>query len=262
MNSLKISSLIVIIGMTSCSLPTYTNLWQSDPVKIDGKDVEWALPLRYYDSGSKLQYTVSNDNRNLYLCIRATDEQTQAKIVHTGMEVWIDTTGKNKHQVGIAYPLINSLENVKQPLVNPSDKKRFTDEFNEMQLIGFKSPIGGLTSILDNSAVNLKMSLDNSGILIYEISIPFKTFYKEQLLAADSNKLIGLTLIINGLSTAKVNGHSPSKNGKMGGIGGVGMRKGGGRTPMGGSGGDNNGSSFLEPNTIKLKIKLVNQPTN
>lgn len=240
--------------MLSCSHPVYTNLWQAKPVNVDGDDAEWAIPLRFYDNTSKLQYTVTNDNSNLYLCIRATDEQSQAKIIRAGMQVWIDTTGKNKHQVGILYPISNPEKGAKPSTASHSMEKRLT-ELNDVQLTGFKASVAGLTSVLDHSAVNLKMKMDNKGILIYELMIPFKTFYKETLSPSDSSKVMGLTIIVNGWSMQKNAGRSGGGGSGMRGGAGGGMRGGRGRSSMGG--GMANYNEFAEANKVKMKLKLI-----
>src|SRR5438876_522138 len=100
--------LFLLALLSSCSKTIYDNVWQSKPVTVDGNSKEWEIPLRFYDSKSKLQYIVTNDSSNMYVCIRVTDERLQAKIMNAGMSVWIDTTGKNKQQVGITFPLGSS----------------------------------------------------------------------------------------------------------------------------------------------------------
>ena len=75
---------IITVFLFSCSKPVTGILWQYKPVKADGVLSEWQVPLRYFDDKSKLQYTITNDSVNLYVCIRATDEESQLKIVRSG----------------------------------------------------------------------------------------------------------------------------------------------------------------------------------
>ena len=92
----------------SCSKTIYENAWESRNLKADITSNEWDKPLRYYDTDSRLQYNVTNDSVNLYVCIRATDQQSQLKIIRSGMQLWIDTIGKKKNQTGIFYPLAST----------------------------------------------------------------------------------------------------------------------------------------------------------
>jgi len=45
-----------------------------------------------------------------------------------------------------------------------------------MELTGFKSPIGGITALVNNYGIKIGMNWDSSDILIYEAIIPFKHF--------------------------------------------------------------------------------------
>ncbi len=97
----------ILIILASCAKPFYNSQWQATPVVADGNAKEWSVPLGFYDGETKLQYTFSNDTKNLYLCMKAVDEKTQLKIIRAGLQVWVDTTGKNKHQTGILFPMAN-----------------------------------------------------------------------------------------------------------------------------------------------------------
>lgn len=67
--------------------------WVSSPVTIDGKAPDWKLPLRLYDSDTKLFFAFANDDTNLYLCFQAPDDMFQTKIIRAGMEVAVSAKG-------------------------------------------------------------------------------------------------------------------------------------------------------------------------
>lgn len=275
MKKLFIAGLIITI-MSSCATIVYPGLWPSKPVKADGNSNEWSIPLRFYDQDSKLCYSVTNDSANLYLCIRAADEQIQMKILRAGMQLWIDTTGKNKQQVGILFPFTSTGRNA-PPEIIPNQKpgvnamrEELIGKYNEMQLKGFKPPIGGLTPLKNDYDISVGINRDSTNLMIYEAVIPFKTFYKQTLSASDSTKIFGITIIVNALqmSGSKPDGDMPSggefgggrdmqggggpPNGMKGGGGPPNGMQGGGGPPMQGS----SGSSLTQANTIKMRINI------
>lgn len=274
--------MVIVAGLfSSCSKAVYENLWQSKVINADGSAQEWQKPLRYFDDKSKLQYTVTNDAQNLYVCICATDEQSQMKIMRAGMQFWIDTTGRDKQQVGILYPLpsndfkrasagdsIQSKYKSFQKNSTKSNKGRYGMAPQEMQLVGFKAPIGGLTLLKNDYGIVVNMDWDKIGIMTYEAIIPFKTFYKNSLSAADNSKIFTVNIIVPAISGSSRPGGSETRGGGMGNMRGGGNRGGGmgGGMRGGGQRGGGNERSFegqgglntmREASKITMRIKLA-----
>ena len=164
----------------------------------DSASVQVIEPLKYYDPKSKLQYNFTNDNENFYVIVRATEQQTQLKILRAGMQVWLDTTGKKKQQVGILFPLCSERTDSGNPhhsRVNPVTKpdianlmKQNIMELNQMSLTGFKSPMNGFIPVNNEYGIYANISLDSAKIMTYKLAIPFKTFLKKSLYPKDSLK--------------------------------------------------------------------------
>ena len=53
-------------------------------IKIDGKALEWGDKFQAYNVSNHLFYTLSNDDKNLYLIVFATDNATSSKIIYGG----------------------------------------------------------------------------------------------------------------------------------------------------------------------------------
>jgi hypothetical protein len=299
LNYQKAALAFILFSFCACTryIDIYKTVWQNTNVVVDGKPAEWDVPLKFYDEKSRLQYTVSNDRENLYVCIRATDKQTQTKMFRAGMHLWVDTTGKNEHFIGITFPMPNAL-----PKTNPIERERgteteqlnntmsrkFNSSYKEMELIGFKLPIkNGINSIQNEYGINIGISWDSSEIMTYEATIPFKTFYKESLSDADSSKKVAVSIVLNGIvipqtigggggghgngrgtgvpgddngmSGNRMPGSGGGMGGGMGGMGGGGMRNPGG----GGIRATPQGSSYLsEPNSIKTIFQLSTKKRN
>lgn len=283
---LKLFLIIFITGfLFSCSKTIYDSSWQSKKVTADGISREWEIPLRYYDYNSKLQYTVTNDTSNLYICIRACDEISQKKIIRAGMQIWIDTSGKKKEVTGILFPLANlsngeykkhssyrDSSETKTPLFQKTDsksiKRRYDRQPKEIQLVGFKPPIEGTVFLKNGFGIIANIDWDSIGVMTYEAIIPFRTFYKNQLTAKDSTKLFDVTIKIPAIALtntqrggdAGMRGGSDMRGGN-GMSGGSGMH-GGGRGGMHSENGNSQGASgeMNEPNTIHIWIKLALKP--
>lgn len=272
---------ILCIFFCGCSKPLYDSLWQTGKMNADGNPKEWEIPLRFFDSKSKLQYAITNDSENLYVCIRATDEIVQQKILRSGMKLWLDTTGKNKERTEIIFPLpferANSGERKGDDSAGVSHhqfqkpdaktlKSRYEKSQKQMQLIGFNPPIGGVSLLKNESGISAALDWDANGILTYETIIPFKTFYKNKF---SSEKILGVTINIPALPAPPMRGGGNHGGGGMpvggmggpggmgGGMHGGGMRGGG----MHGSAGGNYGSGatgiMYEENKIKFRMKLA-----
>ncbi|MGZ4059422.1 MAG: hypothetical protein ACXVPU_10350, partial [Bacteroidia bacterium] len=241
---------------------------------------------KFYDDKSKLQYTVANDRENLYLCIRATNEQTQLKIFRAGMEIWIDTTGKaQEHHVGILFPLPNN--EIKKTTQSPSDvrtsekpvgnflKNKYVSSYKMMDLRGFKSPIGGSTPLQNTFGIAVNIDWDSTDVMTYEATIPFKTFYKDVLATSDTTKRLGISIVLHALQMPAGGGEHGGGGGVPGGGGGGvpggggGMHGGGGHGGggggghggggggHGGGGGGAQGSTYMfETNSIKMLFQL------
>lgn len=76
-------------------------------IRIDGKNLEWNT-LSAENKRTGLLYTVSNDEKNLYLALKATSNETINKIFAGGISFSINTKGKKREEEAhtITYPLI------------------------------------------------------------------------------------------------------------------------------------------------------------
>ena len=126
---LIIGLIIMLFNSCSSQQPVYKSLWQvKDFTSADNKELQ--EPLRFYDKKSKLQYSITNDNKNMYICIKATDEQSQMKIIHAGMQINIDTTGKGGQQIGISFPIAR-----KEKPKMPANMKQGQEKNNKNNLM-------------------------------------------------------------------------------------------------------------------------------
>ncbi|HEY5499915.1 MAG TPA: hypothetical protein VIK20_05980 [Bacteroidales bacterium] len=222
--SLVCSSIVFAAGET---LPYKTD------VTIDGINKEWSPRLPKFDKSTGINYSVANDERNLYFILRIADEATQRRIVQNGMEVWINSLGKKRKVTGVTFPLPMSKDLKKD---TPEQKQRTPQVGQEMSFLTRELILTGF--LLENGKqptegcpIRVSLSRDESKCMVYELAVPFNTFYKESLDQSDAAVKFCFGFIIKGTeSTNKV-----SDIGGMGGYGGMGGM--GGYGGMGGPGG-------------------------
>lgn len=240
--------------------------------------------MRFYDNNTHLQYNITNDNKNLYICFKEADENFQMKIIHAGMQINIDTSRKQPQAVCLIYPLAGNgppkmpidMKPMQEKNNNKSNiKKQILSDQKEMKLLGFKPPINGKQPLQNKYDISVDISWDSLDNMYYRAVIPFGTFYKETLQPKDSNKIFHLTFILNAMDMPGGNkksgppggnsqipgdgaGRKPSNDGNgnngppSGDIGNMGN---GGPPPGGGDMQNNN--SVAERNEIKVKIHLA-----
>jgi len=274
----------ILIGfiLASCSSTVYLSLYQTPPLKADGSAEDWSLPLKNFDSGNNMYYSLSNDLDNLYIRVKTRDNLTQMRILSSGIQFWLDTSGKNKEQIGLQFPItlkphkrtatVNRENRDSSIIRKPADlaslKNKFLNDDKRMHVEGFKPPVGGILPVPNDFGIAMNIDWDSTGAMIYEASIPFRTFYKTSLSPNDSAKLMGVKIDINGMPYASNGmGARPGAYSGMGmGMGGMGMGGYGGmgfglRIPLGGGMGPGSyPGNYSSSSEIKFKIKLSVKP--
>jgi len=281
----QISGILFLMVFASCSSEIYQATWQTKPVIADGTPNEWSLPLRYSDSKSGLQYNITNDKTNLYVCIRATEQPIQMKIISSGMEIWLDPSGKNKETVGIQFPLPGKRgqkpmsENMQKDITNGENSGRmnmaqqFQLQEPQTTLSGFLSQYNGTFMATDAKEIKVAINWNEQNFMTYELVIPLKSFSNQEFNTLKYNPVIGFKININAMAEPGSGSHAGRQGGPPGGAGqgppGGGVGEGG---MTGGSGGGpgrggemgerpqspgGQPSSVLNsPTTIKFRVKM------
>src|ERR1019366_1682134 len=279
-------TILIVFVYSSCSHQTYSVLkWQSNKITADGKIPEWSNPLRFYDHDSKINYNITNDRQNLYLCMKVFDETMLTKILRGGIEFRIDTTGKKSFPIAFIFPISDQQMTMQHKRSETQTEKssgaqsyrslmmqKKLSQSKEAQLIGFKPPLGGILSLFNTtSGISAAVNFDSLGTMYYEAIIPFSTFYKNELTTADSNKVFSYEIKVNGLPAPSTSGGSGGRG--AGGGGGSGMGGGGGMHGGGGHGGSGNrggsgggqasgNSELYTTNKLTVKMKFAFQKIN
>ncbi len=190
-------------------------------VKIDARLTEWGDQLQAYNKTVDLGYTIANDDKNLYLVMKATEPSITNKITAGGITLAINTDGKKslKEAYIISFPLVdvNSLRNQmssfrSQPMGMGNDpkadsarietmRKQAVKTFKEIKLIGFKDIADSVVSIYNVYGIKAAVDYDDKGAMICELALPLKYFN-----TSATNPEFAYNLKLNGLDiTAMMN---------------------------------------------------------
>lgn len=254
-------------------------MWQTNPVTIDGENSDWSTPYSFMDDKAKIEFSFSNDKENLYLTLKTSDRFTQMKILHSGMQVWLDVEGKKNKTTAIYYPLETGMPAMSAGAIRErpgkeeghkeNDRlKRQAENAKEYTLAGFKG-FNGTYAIAQRNGCKIQIKMDASanGELIYELAIPFKSFYKDTIDTTDLGKAISICFEVNALKKPEMPSGGGRPEGKGmgggnmgGGMPGGGMGGGGMAPPSGGPGmmgGFQDNAASFDATTTWSKIRLA-----
>jgi hypothetical protein len=180
-------------------------------IRIDGKLTEWDDTFQAYNPAVSLYYTVANDDNNLYLIVKSTDQTTSNKISSSGITFTINTADKKKEKdaFGVKFPgnstdIMASMRPQGGPGGGPGGggfarfdgggggrppgqmpqldsatlvrvHKSTVDAAKEIKLIGFTSIPDSIVSIYNEYGFKAAIGFDPKNNLTYEVAIPLKS---------------------------------------------------------------------------------------
>lgn len=194
MKNLKIITLLALI---ICSATLYAQKVGSSQkgglrapanIKIDGKLTEWNDKLQTYSSHTQFYYTISNDDKYLYLTVQAQHHEIANRILKGGITLTINKSGMktDPNGVHITYPVIgfffirfSEAPNVKHggtaavarldTFVNETNAK-IGSRAKFIKLAGVKG-IDSLVSIYNLDGIKAATRLDNQLNFNYELAV-------------------------------------------------------------------------------------------
>jgi uncharacterized membrane protein YgcG len=242
---------LAIIALCHGQSKTVQNKLKPPPanITIDGDLKDWGDSLRYYNQDKQLNYSLANDQDNIYMAIRIGDRSQQIRVLRAGLTLSIDTRGKKKETFSITFPVGDqSIDTQVQEAadlqgnsdVNQQDrddlaKARMT-KLREIRVVGFKDIEGETITTSNTYGIKTAIDYDKDGNLVYEAAIPIKFFHADDLTKTEwafNFKINGITR--KGANASSSDGGSPGGgSGRGGGMGGRGGRGGGRGGHMGG----------------------------
>lgn len=191
--------LLALTTMTMAFAGNNKSAFKSD-VTVDGLNTEWKSPLPRYNEGTGINYDIANDERNLYMIVRVADTTSQRQVLQNGLEVWINSDGKKKNTTGITYPMApdQAKAGSKNKLLVGSTPDGFPRNIGELTLTGFLLENG--RQPVKDCPVKVAIRKDSSNCIVYELAIPFNTFYKESLEKEDLKNKFYIGFVVKGVT--------------------------------------------------------------
>nr|ALG05213.1 hypothetical protein [uncultured bacterium 4C6] len=178
-------------------LPTVQKVSVRAPqsIKIDGKATEWNDKYQAYNNATDVYYTLSNDDNNLYLVIKA--EGTMAiggRILGAGISFTVNHTLNKKEAsaVTITYPILkgNDIGLVSELLYSAAGlkmggnagggntltrlNKTFTEKSKYIGVTGIKNVTDNEIPLYNNLGIQTSSAFYERGIYVYELAIPLE----------------------------------------------------------------------------------------
>lgn len=236
-------------------------------IKVDGRNTEWNDTFQAENKRTSIFYTMSNDDKNLYLVIKSIDVANNSKILAGGITLAINTEGKKKEKesITLTYPLINrpaqgggqgggrrqmgivlgggggrgSQSPEQRDSMMAAMQKRQLSQVKEIKISGFKKTTDTLISIYNDLGIKAVASIGNDKAFFYELVIPFE----ELGISKDAPKEFAYNIKVNGLQLQGLDG-------------------GGGRVSFGGNRGGGGGGGNFGPRGSGIDFQELTSPTD
>jgi len=186
----------VIIKAKRAKLPSVQQISLRAPVniKIDGKTTEWNDQFKAYNTSDDIFYTLSNDDKNLYLTLQAVNYTIVNKILGGGVSLTINIGGKRnfKSGINITYPMINKHDRIwvnssAMPEIIPgnavsvmqadsfmnNNNLRLGNKSKFIMVTGIKG-VDTLISVYNQDGIKAASQFNNKMIYTYELAISLK----------------------------------------------------------------------------------------
>lgn len=221
--------------------------FQDSPVIVDGKINDWGLPLRFSNPEYTMQYAVTNDDKNIYICVYSKYEGMQLRMLKGGMTLYFDPKGKKDKKMSLVFPIkkpVDPAENRNGNPIRNADWKSEIDElllqsdyYNSTGLLNIGSGQFGINDKKNNIQVAIRMNEDSS--LVYEAAVPISYILGTDLKPGYVTENFNVGVTVNQLPQRNSNNAYHPRSSYGGGM--RGMR-------MGGGGGGRNYGSGNNPN--------------
>ena len=114
---IKINSFFILCISTFLAIPVQgwsqkkaeliNTRWAEKPVQVDGFITDWKDSLDLYNEETKLYYSLSNDNENIYLAIKNNSQEGLTKILARGISFSANYESNKKTPPTVTFPILD-----------------------------------------------------------------------------------------------------------------------------------------------------------
>jgi len=150
-----------------------------DNIRIDGNSSEWQDKLQVYNTPDRIFYTLSNDDNNLYLTVRAPGPYAIEKIMMGGITLSISHSvdkkirEKDAGKVAVTFPILHNEDDINNISIN-----RFNWQILKKDTVANKGKMDELNRMLSKKLAAVTKEIMVSGIK--DISEPALSVYNTE----------------------------------------------------------------------------------
>jgi len=209
--------------------------YQDSPIIVDGNISDWGFPLRFSNPEYNMQYEVSNDKKNLYVCVYSRDISVQKRILKSGMIIYFDPKGEKNKNISLVFPVKKPADPSAQRNNEPIRYSEYMTEMNQLLhqsdyynttgMMNMENGQYAIDSKINNIQVAIKLNGDSS--LVYEAAVPISYLLGTDLKSGYKPGNFSVGIVVNHSAQNGSTGYRPHNS-----YGGGGMRMhgmGGGR---------------------------------
>ncbi len=234
--SVSYSLLIVCISLFSgCSHQLApAGHYQNEAIIVDGNINDWVLPLRFSNPDYTMHYSVTNDDKNIYICVVTKNQAYQKRMLKSGMDIYFDVKGEKNKQCALIYPVKKASEPAENTQGGPIRYSDYQTTMNQLLLqsdyyntFGFVNMENGQYDLkAKQTDIRVAMKLDADSSLVYEASVPISYVLGKELSSGAASKNFSVGIALNPATPANANrgyqAHSSHGGSSMGGMHGMG----------------------------------------
>jgi len=154
--------------------------YQATQVVADGNAGDWEVPLRFSNSEHTFQYSITNDRKNIYICIISDNQATQLRMLRYGITVYFDPKGEKNKNISLEFPVRKTDDNSynNSNSITASSEKNAANalllQSNYFNTSGFSNIENGQFSVESKkSDIKVAIKLHDDSTLVYEAIVPF-----------------------------------------------------------------------------------------
>jgi hypothetical protein len=165
--------------------------WHENILTVNGNDNELEKPLKHNDRREKLNYSITNDNNNVHICFKTSNNFLQLKILLSGLMVFLNNNGQKLETSGIYFPMGRKFDTKEQGIFNPFEsgslplqtpdlpaKKEMLSKQKQYSLFGFAKSNGRYEYETQNEDdILIKVGFNEFQEFVYEASVPLKAIF-------------------------------------------------------------------------------------
>ncbi len=251
---------VILLATLACGGRVYVvkSALPPDKVVVDGIADEWQGALSFIEK-EELFVGFLNDQSNLYVCLKAGDERSPARLMRQGLTVWFDPSGGDNKIIGIRYPLAGppgnrNWQREDQPDEEQEARPRRLSDGIEVLRAERETPEMLTLEQARKEGLEVRASI-SEGAFVYELKIPLAMSESSPLgLGVRPNATVGVLFETGKLDLTRMGGRPSGgmgggMGGTRGGMGGVPGRMGGGRPGT--------MPDIPEPIKIRARVQLV-----